>query len=232
MQVVINHLTRMNTGYMCVAGLDLKNGKHVRPVLGGRLGVELLRKNGGVFEIGAIVDLGPVRLVGTAPEVEDRQFTTGNLKFLGTAKAREFWDMIDTTSTATFAEIFGPSLTSHGGACAVDVNTGTSSLGCLTLPAGSILEVDPWNKIRLRVDDGTFSPSLSVTALRLYEDDQKTPRHELVATIADRLAVENLLISVGLARAWKKPGDTEPRHWLQANNLHFKTDPLGRRVFS
>ena len=44
MQVVINHLTRMNTGYMCVAGLDLKNGKHVRPVLGGRLGVELLRK--------------------------------------------------------------------------------------------------------------------------------------------------------------------------------------------
>jgi hypothetical protein len=83
MQVVINHLTRMNTGYMCVAGLDLKNGKHVRPVLGGRLGVELLRKNGGVFEIGAMVDLGPVRLVGTAPEVEDRQFTTGNLKVLG-----------------------------------------------------------------------------------------------------------------------------------------------------
>jgi hypothetical protein len=232
MKIVVSHLTRMQPGYICVAGIDLNSRKHVRPVLGKRLGIDLLQKYGGVFGIGAEVDLGRTHLVGAAPEVEDHQFSSGNLKLLGTATTREFWDTIDATSTADLAAIFGPALTSHGGTCAVDLNTGTASLGCFTLPAGSVLEVDAWNKIRLRLDDGTFTPSLSVTDLRLYEDDQQTPRHELIATIADRIQDEKVLLSVGLSRAWKKPGDTQPRHWLQANNLHFETDPLGLRIFS
>jgi hypothetical protein len=232
MKIVVSHLTRMQPGYICVAGIDLNSGKHVRPVLGRRLGSELLQSNGGVFGIGAVVDLGRTHRAGSAPELEDYQFSRENIKLLEIAPAQKFWDTIASTSTTSFGEIFGPSLTSHGGACAVDVNAGTASLGCLTLPAGSVLEIDPWNKIRLRVDDGTFAPSLSVTDLRLYEDDQKTPRHELIATIADRLEDENILLSVGLARAWKRPGDTEPRHWLQANNLHFESDPLGLEAFS
>lgn len=232
MQIVVSHLTRMNPGYICVAGLDVKSGKHVRPVLGRRLRAELLRKNGGVFAVGAIVDLGPTSKAAAAPEVEDHQFSVANLKFLRTAKANEFWDAIRGTAEADLAAIFGPSLTSHGGPCAVDVGTGMASLGCLTLPAGSVLEVDPWNKIRVRLDDGTFAPSLSVTDIRLYEDDQTTPREKLIATIARRLKDENVLLSVGLARPWKKPGDTHPRHWLQANNLHLESDPLGLRVFS
>ena len=232
MKIVVSHLTRMQPGYICVAGIDLNSGKHVRPVLGRRLGTELLQSNGGVFGIGAVVDLGRTYRVGTAPELEDYQFSRENLKLVEIASAKKFWAMIDATSTTSLAGIFGPSLTSHGGACAVDVDAGTASLGCLTLQAGSVLEIDPWKKIRRRVDDGTFAPSLSVTDLRLYEEDQKTPRHELIATIADRLEDENVLLSVGLARAWKRPDDTESRHWLQANNLHFETDPLGLEVFS
>jgi hypothetical protein len=139
----------MQPGYVCVAGLDLSNGQHVRPVLGRRLGVDLLRKNGGVFEIGAIIDLGQTTSVGTAPEVEDRQFVVGNLQLLGTANAPEFWHMILATSAKGLAAIFGPSLISHRGACAVDVNSGTASLGCMSLPTGSTLDVDPWKKIRL-----------------------------------------------------------------------------------
>lgn len=232
MRILISHLTRMKAGYICVAGLDLNNRKHVRPVIGGRLGVELLLKNGGVFEIGAMIDLGPTRFVGTAPEVEDHQFNPGNLKLLGMSQPRDFWDMIHGESATDLATIFGPSLALHGRACAVDLNQGAASLGCLALPRGSSLYVDPYDKIRLRLNDGTFAPALSITDLRLYEDDQETPRHRLIRILADRLVEEDVLLSVGLSRAWKKPRDTESRHWLQVNNLHFKDDPLGRRAFS
>jgi hypothetical protein len=37
MQIVINHLTRMQRGFMCVAGVDLATGRHVRPVLASQL---------------------------------------------------------------------------------------------------------------------------------------------------------------------------------------------------
>jgi len=222
----------MQPGYICVAGIDLNNGKHVRPVLGRRLGVDLLLKNGGVFEIGAMVDLGPTRFVGTAPELEDHQFNSGNLKLLGMAEPQDFWNMIQQEAATDLAAVFGPCLARHGRACAVDLNQGAASLGCLVLPTGSSLYVDPYDKIRLRLDDGTFAPAFSVTDLRLYEDDQETPRHRLIRSLADRLVKEDVLLSVGLSRPWKKPRDTEERHWVQVNNMHFKNDPLGRRTFS
>ena len=116
-------------------------------------------------------------------------------------------------------------------ACRSTLEDPTASLGCLRLPRRSVLEVDRYDKIRLRLNDGAFAPNLSVTDLRLYEDDQKTPRQEVIARLRNQTQNENVLLSVGLARAWKKPGDTDARHWLQVNNLHFESDPLGQRVF-
>ena len=231
MKIVVSHLTRMEPGYVCVAGLDIRSGQHVRPVLGRRLSRDLLQTNGGVFDIGAVVDLGRTASVGTAPEVEDYRFSVENLKLYGSMAAREFWTTLQNSSSPDFRTIFGPALTARGGGCAVEMNTGTASLGCLQLPRGSVLEVDRYDKIRLRLNDGTFAPNLSVTDLRLYEDDQKTPRQEVIARLQNRTRNENVLLSVGLARAWKKPGDTDSRHWLQVNNLHFESDPLGQRVF-
>ncbi len=75
MQILVNHLTRMQPGYICVAGIDLETGTHVRPVLWyGRLSTSLLLKNGGPFELGCVVDLGPTVCVGRAPEHEDHRF--------------------------------------------------------------------------------------------------------------------------------------------------------------
>lgn len=54
MKIAVNHLTRMQPGYICVAGIDLETGSHVRPVLpSGRLSAALLRRNGGPFDIAA-----------------------------------------------------------------------------------------------------------------------------------------------------------------------------------
>src|SRR5260370_42124155 len=49
--LVINHLTRMQQGYICVAGVDLETGRHVRPVLRRRMGTVNLVRNGGLFDM-------------------------------------------------------------------------------------------------------------------------------------------------------------------------------------
>jgi hypothetical protein len=54
MQIVVNHLTRMQLGYICVAGVDVSSGQHIRPVLRSRLNVDLLARNGGPFDLGIL----------------------------------------------------------------------------------------------------------------------------------------------------------------------------------
>ena len=51
MQIIVNHLTRMRPGYMCVAGIDVASKRHIRPVLKRRLTTDLLTLNGGLFDI-------------------------------------------------------------------------------------------------------------------------------------------------------------------------------------
>ena len=52
MHLVITHLTRMQPGFICVAGIEPDTGKQIRPVLGRCLTRDLLHVNGGAFEIG------------------------------------------------------------------------------------------------------------------------------------------------------------------------------------
>jgi hypothetical protein len=77
MKIVVNHLTRMRGERICVAGVDWATAEHVRPVTGptSPLTRELLRSSGGLFEIGAVVDLGPVAACGQPPETEDHRFS-------------------------------------------------------------------------------------------------------------------------------------------------------------
>jgi hypothetical protein len=54
MRIIVNHLTRMQPGYICVAGVDVSSGQHVRPELRGRLTTDLLTLNGGPFDIASL----------------------------------------------------------------------------------------------------------------------------------------------------------------------------------
>ena len=59
MRIVVNHLTRMQPGYICVAGIDVQDNEHIRPVLGrARLTVDLLARNGGAFDVVALSNWG------------------------------------------------------------------------------------------------------------------------------------------------------------------------------
>ena len=72
MRLLINHLTRMQAGCICVAGIDLQSGLHVRPVANRMLSAKLLECHGGPLEIGVVIDLGESTFAGRVPEIEDR----------------------------------------------------------------------------------------------------------------------------------------------------------------
>jgi hypothetical protein len=219
----------MQPGYICVAGIEPDTNQHVRPVLNhGRLPRNLLRKEGGVFEIGALVDLGATTEVGHAPEVEDHEFSIANLKYRHKLKPDEFWKYLTETSENRLAAIFGDELRQRGSTCTVDVEAGEASLGNLTPERISYLGINAWHKIRIHVSDGKARPDLSVTDIRLYRNDQQTPRRRIVESVGSRLPKTGVVLAVGLTRPWRKNGDTAQRHWLQVNNIHLEEDPLGK----
>jgi hypothetical protein len=226
--MITTHLTRMKPGYICVAGIEPDTEKHIRPVLDRRrLSRTLLRKDGGVFEIGALVDLGPVRRVGHPPETEDYEFSAENLTYQRRLKPDAFWKCLVQTSHSSLRRIFGKELEQRESSCTVNINSGIASLGHFRPKQISYFGVNPWGKIRIHISDGEFNPDLSVTDIRLYKTDQQTVRSRILKSLADRLPKTSVILAVGLTRPWRKGNDNTERHWLQVNNIHLEEDPLG-----
>src|SRR3954462_6833076 len=131
MRIVVNHLTRMQPGYICVAGIDLASGKHIRPVLESRLSNRLLVRHHGPFDMGAIVDLGAATLVGRPPETEDHGFNQWKAPRVKDAPAADFWALLERVACGSLREVFGAALQQRDRTCTVDVGQGRASLGCL-----------------------------------------------------------------------------------------------------
>jgi hypothetical protein len=226
MRIVVNHLTRMQPGYICVAGIDLASGKHVRPVLETRLSSRLLARNRGPFDIGAIVDLGTASPMGRPPETEDHRFNQWKVTRVKDSVGADFWELLGRVARPGLRDVFGDALQQRDRSCTVEVGQGRASLGCLRATRPQ-LAIDSAGKIRLTLDDGRYRASLSVADLRLYGTDYLTPRRDRVEHVAARIeAGVGVILSVGLSRPFLKPGDKASRHWLQVNNIHLEDDPL------
>ena len=228
MQIHVNHLTRMQPGYFCVAGLEVNATRHIRPVLRhGRLTIDLLSTGGGPFDIGAMVDLGPTTHAPHAPELEDHRFDPSSTHRLSDDDPDAYWSTLDGVAQESLEEIFGSALELWDESGTVDVGEGQASLGCLRPEKQPWLYVDHRGTVRMVLDYLIPSVDLSVNDLRLYERDGRTPRRNLVDTVQRRLkAGVEIILSVGLTRPWQKWGDTEERHWLQVNNIHLEDNPL------
>jgi hypothetical protein len=228
-EIVVNHLTRMEPGYVCVAGLERGSGRHIRPVLRGiRLSDRMLRRNGGPFDLAARVDLGASQPAGEPPETEDQAFDPRQTRVIAAVDPDEFWRALRGVAAMHLRDLFGEDLKSQGQTYAVDIGRGSASLGCLA-PARASLYVDGRGTLRLAVDDSRMQPTLPVTDLRFYECDFRTVRRDAVRSYAERLRRGvPVILSVGLTRPWQRPGDSVARHWLQVNNVHLEDDPAWR----
>ena len=232
MVIVINHLTRMREGFFCAAGVDYRTHAHVRPLThdGGSLGVNLLARHGGPFDMANMVRLGKTARCGLRPEVEDRRCDPVKAYVIRALEPTEFWELLRGLAKPSLAELFGPELECNGHSCTVDEGRGTASLGCLIPAAPPCLYLkqrpDRPPQLRMRLADGGADLDLGVTDIRLYEDDHVTPAVRKVRELRRRLdSSDGIVLSVGLTRLFAATPGREPVHWLQVNNIHLRETP-------
>ncbi len=231
MRIVVNHVTRMQPGFVCIAGIDLATGRHVRPDLPGRVRINTLGPNGGPFDMAVEVELGRVKPKPSPPEVEDCLVALSALRQVRDLPAAEFWRLLKSVARPRLAEIFGAGFCKHGTTWIIEPGKGEASLGCLVPQAPPLLEVcvedyqgQPKQRIRCHVRDRDGECFPPVTDLRLYHADQKTARLEVIADLNRRMKAGAMsILSVGVTRAL-----AQDKHWFQVNNLHMSDDPVWR----
>ena len=231
MRIVVNHLTRMRGGHICVAGVDIETRRHVRPVLPqGPLDPDLLTRYRGPFDMANVVDLGMPEHRPTPPHVEDHLFRPPRAKCIDTLGRDEFWALLYTLSKPGLREIFGSELKRAGRSSAgTEAGKGTASLGCFSprrKPRVFFGEGEFGPRIRAEIDDGEFHVWVAVTDMRLYQDDHATPDRAMVEDVGRRLHGSGaVVLSVGLTRAYAAWPEAKPIHWLQVNNIHLEDNP-------
>ncbi len=232
MRILIAHLTRMHGGHICVAGVDMRTGKHIRPVLANEsLPFYLLAGYGGPFEMNRIIDLGFPRYVGEAPHVEDYVFIPSQARLWRLAASHEFWGMIEELQRPRLCDIFGVELHAAGNKrYAAALGQGTASLGFLRPARPPELYLarkrDGMPQVRIRFGDGRVKADAGVTDLRLFGDDHATPDAARVRAAAQWIRdSRQVILGVGLTRKYR-PADNLPYfHWLQVNNIHLQEMP-------
>ncbi|MBM3315446.1 hypothetical protein FJY71_06370, partial [candidate division WOR-3 bacterium] len=208
MRIIVSHLTRMQPGFVCVAGIDPATGRHVRPVLPGRVLTDMLGPNHGPFDIAVEVELGRVRPQPSPPEVEDCLATPSALRRVRDLPADEFWRLLTSAARQGLLEVFGADFRRHGTTWTIEPGRGEASLGCLLPQAPPLLDVctedyrgQPKQRIRCHVRDRDGECFPPVTDLRLYCADQKTARQDLIDDLNRRMkAGASAILSVGVTR--------------------------------
>jgi hypothetical protein len=236
MQIVINHLTRMQAGYFCAAGINLETLRHIRPVkVGMRLRTEMLARYGGPFELGNVIDIGPAKPVGQRPEVEDHELDWSKVKVVDKFTGAQFWEIMQKVSRPKLRQVFGPALKMMGmRSCAIEPGCGLASLGCVVFTgiARLFLKSRPPkpDQVRIAFTDGVLRVDVGLTDIRLYGRDHVTPDQTTIDRVAKRLrAAEPVILSVGVGRAPPPSEDGPPPvHWLQVNNIHFNDETIWR----
>jgi hypothetical protein len=233
-RLLVTHLTRMREDFVCVAGIDTESGRHVRPLpVGSRMRIRDTSLGGGPFEIGALIDLGLTRSCGTPPEIEDFEFARDQVKKIDIVDDGVFLRLLESTTRTSLTSIFGPELEQNGHTWASLRGTGSASLGCIIpkrLELDRGISTNETEVLRVWVAFDGKSFRLPVTDLRLYRLDSTQRTMLLDSNVVSWLrgklhGARPCIVTIGLSRAWLRPNDSAPRHWMQLNNIYFADDP-------
>ena len=234
MRIVVNHLTRLRLGDICVAGIDEQTGNHIRPVAG-VLRPRMLASQGGFLEMAGVVDLGRVKPKADPPHVEDWEFKPVRAKLVDDVSPQRFRELLESAAADSVQDLFGHSIHAVGrsGAWGTDAGEGTASLGCLRVSSPCRLYLRPRGnrpaQPRLAFEQNGDRFDLGVTDIRLFDDARQHPKPEVVERISTELANGGpVILSVGLTRAFSSSANYPAQHWLQVNNVHLPTDPCWR----
>ena len=224
MRLIINHLTRMQPGYFCAAGIEIKTGLHVRPILETGLKTELLHRNGGPFELGATLDLGPTRFIGHTPELEDRAFDVSNLRTVEPPNPAGLNAVCQRVARSSLFEIFTNALEAMGTSFVIPANQGLHSLGCLWVERPMLEFTCEYGTSRVRLiwSEKGKPVAVGVADIRLFEADHRTLQTQEIDRFQEIISrSDRVLLSVGLSRPYRKSEQEPAYHWLQVNNIHI-----------
>lgn len=228
MQIIVNHLTRMKSPRICIAGVDAATFQHVRPVTPATelLTRELLRENGGPFGVGALVDLGEVQACPNPPDSEDHTFTATRASAVQDLEGEVYMELLRTIGVPDLSAGFGPELREvRARKFAVAAGEGQRSLAVMPLEQG---ELDiRFGNLYLDLDQPHARADVRVTDVRFYEPDHTTIKRSIVQDVNTRLrrGVEAHLM-MGLARPLNDEQAGEVQ-WLMANGLCLADRPVG-----
>ncbi len=229
MRIVISHLTRMDAPRICIAGIEPATGRHIRPISGRShpLTRSLLAEQGGPFALGALVELDELTPNPDPPEVEDHLFWPDRARVLGQLSPSRYLELLRAHARERLGAIFGGALERHGWSYAVEKGQGAASLGILRVRRRTDIQVDAYGKLRLRLTGRGKPVYLPVTDMRFVQADHRTIKTDVVEDVSIRMhrGVEVLLM-LGLARAFLKENDDRERHWLQVNGICMTDRPL------
>jgi hypothetical protein len=228
-QIVVNHVTRMRSPRVCVAGIEQDTLTHVRPTTPPDIPIPrtLLRSEGGPFGPGALVDLGEARPASQRPEVEDHRVDVAQAQHIEDLPDERYLDVLESVKHPSIAAAFGADLCEiRSRKFAVPIGRGQCSL--------AVLQVKPprlyiaWEKLFLDMTDSDgVTAQLRVTDARFYEPDQMTIRTDLVHDVRRRLAGKvHTYAMLGLAHAIHDD-DGGDVHWLQCNGVCLADRPVG-----
>ena len=225
MIITVTHVTRMHSGRVCVAGVDIASKSHVRPVMRyASLDGSCLEAHGGVFDLGSQVDLGSVIPCGHPPEVEDCYFDLAAAREVGRLKAEELWSLLGSVARNELTDIFGSVLQApagHSKSLATPQGQGVASLGVWRPPSRPRLVCYDGAKVRLECDSEQGPKRFTVTDTRFLEADLATVDARVFRRMSDELRnATDALLCVGLTRPWAPGGAGPPMHWMQVNGIH------------
>jgi hypothetical protein len=216
----------MAPGYCCVAGITESTHEHIRPVLGERLPIEIVRPFGGPFDMGAVVELGEARAVGRVPEIEDYLVWPDDLAHVGYVSRARVWELVRETASSSLEDIFSDQLKRSGdrmSRASVSPGQGKASLGCFA-PSGEVrLHVREINgTANIRIELAEEGLDLSLTDARYYTDHYRRPHRQRIAAAQAAIGRgEGVVLGVGLTRPFAPSEEGPERHWLQVNALHL-----------
>jgi hypothetical protein len=228
--IIVNHLTRVRDGRICVAGIELDSREHLRPVTveSNFLDRSALATEGGPFEIGALIELGETDPHPDPPQTENHRFSLERVEPAFRLKETEYLELLEPLCRDTLREAFGPALRRVQPSCAAPEGEGERSLACVRLPARARLRIDPdSSRLRLYLPDPELPATLPVADLRFVEPDHLTLRTDAIDTVAAALQHgEPAIAMLGLGGAWSPSPDYPAMHWLQVNGICLRERPF------
>jgi hypothetical protein len=231
MQIVLNHVTRMRHPRICIAGIDVASGRHVRPTtaMSEPLTRELLASEGGFVECGAVIDIGDAQPHPVVPEVEDRHCSLRELRAVRRLNGTQYLELLERVADDDLEDVFGPDLYRPSKwRYAVDAGCGSASLGVLRAERPE-LSIDAYERPTLRLSAPELPAYARVTDVRFFAGDQVQVREDVVEDVQRRLERGvRAFAMVGLSRAFADDAGHE-RHWLQVNGICLEDRPLGER---